>query len=199
MLIISFLSCKNDRKIKYAGFDDKVVGSETINLYDNGEFSIELGLGYQKGTYEVLSDTIFLNYLKETDFPKKFLLKENEIVSLDSKSKISIKRTDKNRVDQIINGIPQGNFKYEIYFSEFDGRMPNRTCNVEIKKNKIVVSQDETTNLTGGKIIFDGIILKHKSGKWILADKNEDINADEIGGCTDLPIIDFDKKLIEWC
>ncbi|MBO3100282.1 hypothetical protein [Gelidibacter pelagius] len=53
--------------------------------------------------------------------------------------------------------------------------------------------------MTGGEIIFDGLILKHKSGKWILADKKEEVNADEIGGCTEIPIIDFEKKLIEWC
>jgi len=95
--------------------------------------------------------------------------------------------------------IPQGKFKYEIYFAEFGGRMKNGTCNVEINQNHIVVTQDETTGLTGGKVIFDGMILKHKSGKWILAEKKENVNAVEIGGCTEIPIIYFDKKLIEWC
>ncbi len=99
----------------------------------------------------------------------------------------------------ITDSIAQGKFKYEIYFAEFNGRMPNRTCDIEIKGNEITVSQDETTNLTGEKIIFKGIILKHKTGKWILANKKDFINSDEIGGCTEIPIIDFDKKLIEWC
>ena len=99
----------------------------------------------------------------------------------------------------IIDSIPQGKFKYEIYFAEFGGRLPNRTCDIEIKGNKIIVTQDETTNLTGGKIIFDGMILKHKSGNWILTNDNADVHADEIGGCTAIPIIDFVKKLIEYC
>jgi hypothetical protein len=96
-------------------------------------------------------------------------------------------------------GIPQGNFIYELYFAEFGGRMTNAECKVEINGNKIIVEQTENTNLSGGNEIFSGLILKHKSGKWILAGDENDVNANEIGGCTDIPIIEFDKKLIEWC
>ena len=95
--------------------------------------------------------------------------------------------------------IPQGTFIYELYFSEFSGRMKNSECKVVINENKIIVEQTENTNLKGGKEIFKGLILKHKSGKWILTDEKNDVNADEIGGCTNIPIIEFDKKLIEWC
>jgi hypothetical protein len=95
--------------------------------------------------------------------------------------------------------IPQGNFIYELYFAEFDGRMNNAECKVEIIGNKIIVEQTENTNLTGGNQIFNGLILKHKSGKWILADDEEDANADEIGGCAEIPTIDFETRIIEWC
>ncbi len=95
--------------------------------------------------------------------------------------------------------IPQGNFIYELYFAEFGGRMKNTECKVEINGNKIIVEQTENTNLTGGNQIFDGLILKHKSGKWILAENKDDINAEEIGGCTEIPIINFETKIIEWC
>ncbi|MAN27086.1 MULTISPECIES: hypothetical protein [Mesonia] len=99
----------------------------------------------------------------------------------------------------IADSIPQGQFKYEIYFTEFEGKMPNKTCHVLMKENNIIITQDETTNLTGGKTIFKGIVLKHKSGKWILSTHYKDKNADEIGGCTGIPIINFDKQIIEWC
>ena len=95
--------------------------------------------------------------------------------------------------------IPQGTFIYELYFAEFGGRMPNSVCKIIIKGNKITVEQTENTNLTGGNEIFNGLILQHKSGKWILAEDENAVNADEIGGCTEIPIIEFDKKLIEWC
>ena len=101
--------------------------------------------------------------------------------------------------NKLQNGIPQGNFIYELYFSEFGGRMKNAECKVEINGNKIIVEQNENTNLTGGNELFNGLILKHKSGKWILAENKDDENADEIGGCTEIPIIDFKTKIIEWC
>jgi predicted transcriptional regulator len=94
--------------------------------------------------------------------------------------------------------IPQGTFIYELYFAEFGGRMKNSECKVTIKGNKVIVEQTKT-NLTGGKTLFSGFLLKHKNGKWILANNKEDMNANEIGGCTEIPIIYFDKKLIEWC
>ena len=101
--------------------------------------------------------------------------------------------------NKLQNGIPQGNFIYELYFAEFGGRMKNAECKVEINGNKIIVEQNENTNLTGGNELFNGLILKHKSGKWILAENKDDVNADEIGGCTEIPIIDFKTKIIEWC
>lgn len=101
--------------------------------------------------------------------------------------------------EKSVQKIPQGTFIYELYFAEFNGRMANSKCKVIIDENKITVEQTENTNLTGGKEIFKGMILRHKSGKWILADDENDVDADEIGGCTDIPIIEFDKKLIEWC
>src|SRR5690554_6421949 len=84
--------------------------------------------------------------------------------------------------------IPQGKFTYELYFSEFSGRMPNLSCLVEIQGNNILISQDENTNLPGDKIIYKGNIFKHKSGVWILAHHQDAIYANEIGGCTDVPL-----------
>lgn len=100
---------------------------------------------------------------------------------------------------QEIETIPQGTFKYEMYFAEFSGRINNNTCDVEINGNNIKVLQDETTNFSGGKVLSDGLILKHKSGVWILGEDKKDKNAEEVGGCTEFPIIYFDCKLIEWC
>lgn len=95
--------------------------------------------------------------------------------------------------------IPQGNFKYELYFAEFSGRMENSSCNVEIKDNKIKILQDESTNFSGGELIFKGVLVKHNSGAWILANEESDKNAERVGGCTAFPIIYFECNLIEWC
>lgn len=100
------------------------------------------------------------------------------------------------------NEIPQGTFEYELFFSEF-GQSPDAltaSVDVIIKGNEIEVLQNDKTDLPGDKLIIKGILLKHKSGMWVIGRKESDKDADEVGGCTDGPIpIDFEKKLIEWC
>jgi hypothetical protein len=96
--------------------------------------------------------------------------------------------------------IPQGKMKFELYFAEWGGRMGNAPCEVIIEGKKITVQQTADTNLSGKKIIAQGILMKHQSGKWIIGTEPVDINAEEIGGCSDGPIpIDLNKKVIEWC
>ncbi|WP_162296726.1 hypothetical protein [Confluentibacter citreus] len=96
--------------------------------------------------------------------------------------------------------IPQGKMTYELYFAEFDGRMENLTVEIAITGNKIIVYNNEKKPLTGGKIIIEGILIKHKSGKWIIGETETDRNAEDIGGCSGGPTpIDFQTKIIEWC
>jgi hypothetical protein len=98
------------------------------------------------------------------------------------------------------DSIPQGKMTYELYFAEFDGRMGNLPVEIIITGTKIIVYNNEKNPLTGGKIIIEGILLKHKSGKWIIGETKTDQNAEEIGGCSGGPTpIDFETKIIEWC
>ena len=148
-------------------------GLGAIGQFENERFSIVI----------TSNDASLVNY----DLPKD---------SLDMFGNYYSAEISKNNLQE---GIPQGNFIYELYFAEFSGRMANAECKVEINGNKIIVEQTENTNLTGGNEIFSGLILRHKSGKWILGENEEDKNAEEIGGCTEIPIIDFKTKIIEWC
>lgn len=98
------------------------------------------------------------------------------------------------------DSIPQGKMTFELYFSEFGGRLENLPVEIEITGNRIIVYNNEKSPLTGGKIIIKGILIKHKSGKWIIGKSETDQNVEEIGGCTGGPTpIDFDTKIIEWC
>ena len=100
----------------------------------------------------------------------------------------------------IMDTIPQGKMTYELYFAEFGGRMENLPVEIQINGNKIIVYNSEKNPLTGGKIIIEGILLKHKSGKWIIGETETDHIAEEIGGCSGGPTpIDFETKIIEWC
>jgi hypothetical protein len=105
-----------------------------------------------------------------------------------------------NHAQDLSEDIPQGKFIYELYFAEWGGNFPNAECLVEIIGDSIVIRQTVNTGLTGPEIIISGILMKHKSGIWIIGDKASDRESDEIGGCTGGPVpIDFKKRIVEWC
>ena len=149
-------------------------GSEAIGQFENERFSIVI----------TSEDGRLVNY----NTPKDSLQMFGNFYSA------KIPQTNEQQ------NIPQGSFIYELYFAEFDGRMENVTCRVIIKCKNITVEQTDNTNLTGGKTIIEGVLMKHKSGRWIIGQNPEDKTAEEIGGCTCGPTpIDFETKIIEWC
>jgi len=91
-----------------------------------------------------------------------------------------------------------GSYTYSIAFTEWDGRSLGATCTVLIKGDSIKVIHNGKGNLTGkkGDIFDEGILMRHKkTGKWIIGHNANDVNAKEIGGCSDGPsVIDFKNK-----
>jgi hypothetical protein len=100
------------------------------------------------------------------------------------------------------NGFAQkpkdGYYTYSIAFAEWNGKSLGATCNVLIKGDSIKVIHNGKGNLTGkkGDILDEGILMRHKkTGKWIIGRSPNDVNAKEIGGCSDGPsVIDFKNK-----
>lgn len=122
--------------------------------------------------------------------------------TVDSSYKEQITSENLNLKPKLIysDSIPQGRMIYELYFAEFGGQMGNLPVEISITENNIIVYNNEENPLTGGIIIIEGILIKHKSGKWIIGEKETDREAEDIGGCSDGPVpIDFGTKIIEWC
>jgi hypothetical protein len=95
-----------------------------------------------------------------------------------------------------------GPFTYSILWDEFGGKDLGNTCMVIINKDSIKIIHNGKSNLTGNKgdVLYQGIILKHKTGKWIIGKSPKDKNAKEIGGCGDgPPIINFKRKFVRLC
>jgi hypothetical protein len=95
-----------------------------------------------------------------------------------------------------------GTYTYSIAFAEWQGKSLGATCTVLIKGDSIKVIHNGKGNLTGkkGDIIDSGILMKHKSGKWIIGHNIKDKDADDIGGCSDGPrVIDFKRKKVWSC
>jgi hypothetical protein len=95
-----------------------------------------------------------------------------------------------------------GTYTYSIAFAEWQGKSLGATCTVIIKGDSVKVVHNGKGNLTGNKgdIIDAGIIMNHKSGKWIIGHNAKDKNATDIGGCSDGPrVIDFKNKKVWSC
>lgn len=97
---------------------------------------------------------------------------------------------------------PDGVYTYTVAFAEWSGKSLSTTCTVKIKGDSIWVLHNGNSNLSGmkGEIIDQGIIMRHKSGKWIISHTAQDKNAKEIGGCNEGPrVIDFKQKKFWLC
>lgn len=98
---------------------------------------------------------------------------------------------------------PDGKYRYDIAFAEWNGKSMGEKVTVVIKGDSVKVIYEGNGQLTltePGEIIDEGILRKHKSGKWIISKSENDTEIDEIGGCTDGPsVIDFKNKKYWMC
>lgn len=105
ILLIAILSSCENRKVKYSGLNDLVVGVQQIVLYENSEFFLELGAGGVKGNYQIHNDTILLEYKnKPENWPDKILITDNYFLTIENKGHkkpIKINRVDKNIITPI--------------------------------------------------------------------------------------------------
>ena len=87
---------------------------------------------------------------------------------------------------------------YIFKYCDFEYNNCYSTCKVVIKGDNIAVYATKKlaqirTFTKEGDIIARGIILKHKSGQWIIGRTRKDINAKQIG-IEGPPVIDFKKR-----
>ena len=98
-----------------------------------------------------------------------------------------------------------GTYVYKVEFAESSySYLSEAECKVIIDGDKIKVifvgRGGAHSGLKNGDVIDEGIIMKHKSGSWIIGHKESDKELDEIGGCTDGPReIDFEKGVFWTC
>ncbi|MES1221005.1 MAG: hypothetical protein ABUT20_36230 [Bacteroidota bacterium] len=89
-----------------------------------------------------------------------------------------------------------GNYIFKYCDLEYNSCLS--TCKVVINKDRITVYATKElakaiTLTKPGDIIDKGIIIKHRSGKWIVGKSRKDVNAENIG-VEGPAIIDFKKR-----
>lgn len=90
-----------------------------------------------------------------------------------------------------------GTYTYTIAFAEQQGKSFGATCTVIINGDSIKAVHNGKPGISGkkGEVMDEGIIMKHKTGVWIIGHSRKDIHAEEFGGCSDGPTeIDFRRK-----
>lgn len=75
------------------------------------------------------------------------------------------------------------------------------TVTVEVIADSVSVVYDGKGSIApAGTVLASGLLMKHKSGVWIVGSTPEEAQLDEVGGCSGGPeVIDFEQLLFWWC
>ena len=98
--------------------------------------------------------------------------------------------------------LPNGKYLFDVAFAEFQGKSMGVKVSVIVKDDSVKVIYEGQGELTAeiGEVLDQGMIIKHKSGQWIIGTKESDKTLDEVGGCSGGPaIIDFMNKKYWMC
>ena len=125
--------------------------------------------------------------------------KENEEVV--STSKVQRSETE-GKDDQNINQPMDGEYTFDIAYAEWQGKTMGDKVQVVVEgdKVKVIYLEGNLKDLKKGQVMEEGLLIKHKSGVWIIGSDASDAEKDEVGGCSGGPtIIDFEEMTYWMC
>lgn len=98
--------------------------------------------------------------------------------------------------------LSDGDYTFKHKFAEANqSEIESINLLVKIKGNHIVVINNDRFDVFPKGLIEEGTLMWHaKSGQWIIGSTPDDIEAPEVGGCTDGPtVIDLINKIYWTC
>jgi hypothetical protein len=98
--------------------------------------------------------------------------------------------------------IADGRYRFEMSFAEKQGQSMGEKVTIIIKGDsiRVVYEGDGNLKLPKGSVLDEGILLKHKSGVWIIAHNAKDANLEIVGGCSGGPAtVDLKNKKFGTC
>jgi hypothetical protein len=107
-------------------------------------------------------------------------------------------------VEKVADTIPpDGTYRFDVAFAEWEGKSMGEKVTVVIKGDSIKVVYEgdgSLTNAKKGDVFSEGILVKHKTGVWIIGKSKSDAQVHEIGGCTGGPtVVDFKTRKYWMC
>jgi hypothetical protein len=96
--------------------------------------------------------------------------------------------------------IADGDYKFEHRFAEHPS-LHSVTMDVRIRDGRIVITNTTPSSAFPVGVVAEGRLLWNgRVGQWIIADKEADRNATEVGGCTDGPeVVDLEHRVYWTC
>ncbi|MEO0468356.1 MAG: hypothetical protein AAF206_01950 [Bacteroidota bacterium] len=132
-----------------------------------------------------------------------FLLACTNTPSSSEATTIAEPETPTASVPEVSSEIPaSGTYAYDFASEESGGQSNGGKLQVTIKGNQIeiVYLGGSGMGIPEGEVLDGGLLVKHSSGKWIVAEKASDKDLEQIGDCTGGPaVIDFEAKKYFWC
>lgn len=123
-------------------------------------------------------------------------------IPVDNNSKINTVNTDKPEELVQEAKLTDGTYVFDVAFAEYQGKSMGVQVTVVVSGDAIKVTYEGQGDFSAevGEVLDEGVIMKHKSGVWIIGTEPSDKDLDEIGGCTGGPaIIDFQNKKYWMC
>ena len=91
-----------------------------------------------------------------------------------------------------------GTYTYKYCDEEYSKCL--ETCTIKIKKDSIwIYAPANLSGIKQGELLEKGKLIKHKSGKWMIATSEKDKKSKVVGGCEGPAWIDFKKKKFWTC
>lgn len=96
--------------------------------------------------------------------------------------------------------ISSGKHVFRHRFAEHP-EMQSMELNVVIQKHRIRITNPQTTRVFPKGVLAEGELVWHaRSGSWIIASTPEDVEAAEVGGCSDGPeVVDLVNRIYWTC
>ena len=98
--------------------------------------------------------------------------------------------------------LPSGDYVFVHKFAEAEhSSIPSIKVDVQIRGRHIVLTNNDKSDVFPAGVIAEGTLMWHTaSGQWIIGTESTDVDAREVGGCSDGPeVVDLERKVYWTC